>query len=88
MLDITGSNLKNEGSAIETAPVYSWREEEYLKALGTNHPADVFELEEITEETLEVVRAEVEKKEFALDKEGMSYSWVVLLLLLMVQISN
>ena len=70
------SNVKNNAE-MDYAPVYSWKEEEYLQATGVDDS-------ELSEEKLEFVRAEVEAKEYREDKEGMTYSWIVLLLLLMV----
>jgi hypothetical protein len=46
------------------------------------------ELDDISETTLEILRTEAEKIEFAEDKPQLALSWLVLLLLLSVQISN
>jgi len=42
----------------------------------------------VTESNLEIIRAEVEKIEYAAKPEDIKFSWFVLLLLLLVQISN
>ena len=46
------------------------------------------ETEKISETNLEIVRAEVEAKEYQERSHELKYSWFVLILLLVVQISN
>ena len=49
---------------------------------------DTDKLDELEDVEYNIVRAEVTKQDFSLDKKGNRYSWFVVTLLLLMQISN